>query len=63
MPMLIGSKTTCRREFAKEKSNHVSYPVPSVRKYEFVALNLSSVIRATSLLTVAAVALTAAVWA
>ena len=41
MPMLIGSKTTCRPEFAKEKSNHVSYPVPSVRKYEFVALNLA----------------------
>ena len=24
-----------------EKSNHVSYPVPSVRKYDFVAANLA----------------------
>ena len=39
--MLIGSKTTCRPELAMEKSNHVSYPVPSVRKYDFVAPNLA----------------------
>jgi hypothetical protein len=40
-PHVIASKTMCRPELAMEKSNHVSYPVPPVRKYEFVAPDLA----------------------